>query len=122
MRKQEIFDKVARHLLRQKKKARDAHGCRYRVGDLRCAIGCLIPKRLYKPIIEGKGAYSFVDKGQNEGGEVARAIGKKIGLHASHRKLLQDLQSVHDFKYPPHWLEELQKVARKHRLNQKVLR
>ncbi len=45
MTKQEIFDKVATHLLTQNEKALNSvGGCVYRTDKgLKCAVGCLIP-------------------------------------------------------------------------------
>jgi len=60
MSKQEIFDKVAKHLLTQGRKAThtqpDANSvCMYRTPDgLKCAAGCLIPDEIYHPQMEGK--------------------------------------------------------------------
>lgn len=53
---QTIFDKVAKHLLAQRKRAQNRLGgaCVYRSSDgLKCAIGCLIPDEHYDPLIEG---------------------------------------------------------------------
>lgn len=44
---QAIFDKVAKHLLKQGCKSMDGDVCRYRHGKLRCAAGVLIPAKLY---------------------------------------------------------------------------
>lgn len=58
MTNQEIFDKVATHLLSQgKRSALGGVGCAYRGdGGLQCAIGCLIPDELYRYELEGWGA------------------------------------------------------------------
>lgn len=58
MNRQEVFDKVLNHLLKQGRKSVDSDGrCLYRApnGD-KCAIGCLIPDELYTPELEGNGA------------------------------------------------------------------
>lgn len=115
MTKQEIFDKVAKHLLRQNKKAEDNISCLYRTtAGLRCAVGCLIPKRLYDPGIEGCPVESFIQGGLSE-------IGEQIGLRPSHQPLLKQLQVVHDDSEPERWREGLRQVAREHKLNQEVL-
>lgn len=58
MNHQQIFDKVAAHLLKQnvRSTSSERHGyCQYRGdGGMMCAAGCLIPDDLYKPELEGK--------------------------------------------------------------------
>lgn len=130
MTKQQIFDKAAKHLLRQRKRAATKLGsCRYRTKDgARCAIGCLIPKRLYNSRIEGLGAGSFVVPSVDSifdpapSRVMALAIGKKIGLRKAHRQLLIDLQNIHDDVHVKQWRAELRDLARKHKLVQKVVR
>lgn len=129
MTKQEIFDKVAKHLLRQRKQAMDKNGnCQYRTDKgLRCAIGCLIPKRLYDSSIEYAGAWVFVDKRGFIAPDVEAPrsvlldIGKSIGLRLSHESLLKALQILHDTTEPEDWRVGLCSVAQDHKLNQKVL-
>ena len=53
MRKQQVFNTVAKHLLTQKKKSIKDGTCRYRYRNLSCAVGCLIPKEEYSPKLEG---------------------------------------------------------------------
>jgi hypothetical protein len=64
MNRQEIFDKVAKHLLTQNAPATvvydgpdgDVLHCVYRSpAGLKCAVGVLIPDELYHPGIEGSG-------------------------------------------------------------------
>ncbi len=58
MTNQEIFDKVAAHLIKQGGPARDAdHECMYRAPNgYMCAVGCLIPDSAYDPVMEGRRA------------------------------------------------------------------
>lgn len=53
----EVYDKVALHLLAQGKKAMDDEGaCIYRAPDgCKCAIGALIPDEVYTDSMEGVG-------------------------------------------------------------------
>lgn len=57
---QSMYDKVAKHLLKQNAVSRITNTfsnamCAYRSPDgLKCAIGCLIPDSLYSPGMEGK--------------------------------------------------------------------
>ena len=46
MKEQEVFDRVARHLLKQNAKATSPRGgCSYRTKEgLSCAVGCLLTK------------------------------------------------------------------------------
>lgn len=56
MTKQELFDKVATHLLKQRRVSRltNSGSCAYRgVEGTSCAIGCLIPDELYEKNMEG---------------------------------------------------------------------
>ena len=54
MTNQQIFNKVAKHLLKQGRRARDGNGCAYRgENGTKCAVGCLIPDALYDDRLEG---------------------------------------------------------------------
>ena len=86
MTNQEIYDKVKRHLMRQKRPAMDGKRCVYRNADgLRCAVGCLIPKNLYKPKYE-----SWVMNA------IIAEIGPRVGIGEESLDLLGDLQIIHD--------------------------
>ena len=52
--RQNVFNKVAAHLLSMKEQSVDADGsCMYRGGNnQRCAVGVLIPDEIYDPLIE----------------------------------------------------------------------
>lgn len=60
--RQEVFDKVANHLINQSAKsinvseyALSGNGCAYRGNNgMKCAVGCLIPDERYSPKMEGK--------------------------------------------------------------------
>lgn len=52
--KQYYFNKICRHLAKQKRRAMDGKNCAYRTKEgLMCAIGCLLPKGEYDPDMEG---------------------------------------------------------------------
>lgn len=58
--KQELFDRISKHLLNQNKRSTDHHGdCRYR-GDygLKCAVGAIISDKKYSEKIEGRIVYT----------------------------------------------------------------
>lgn len=111
MKKQEIFDKVATHLLTQGKKSVRGHSsyCMYHSPQgLRCAVGCLIADEHYTPELENK---SPVDKA------VKLAVRRSVGaVSQSAIYLLEDLRKVHD-EYPARqWKKELARVARANNL------
>lgn len=117
--KQEMFTKVYRHLLTQKKKSMkqlrnfgadggaDSYtgSCAYR-GDngTMCAVGCLISDKKYDESIEGRGVRNSV---------VQRAIPKR---YTPYTGLLGDLQRIHDFAYIKDWKFELEALATRNNL------
>lgn len=105
----EIVDHVARHLLRQGRKACAGDGVgpvRYRApnGDC-CAIGCLIPDEAYSPALEGLPV---------ENPAVLAVLPFPVGRDAL--RLLVDLQLEHDAGHPPEWKRNLRQIGWKHRL------
>lgn len=110
---QQIFDRVAEHLLRQACKSVRGGGndsgvdqeCAYRGADgRRCAIGCLIPDELYNGSIEGTAVGDLWPPLLRECG---LQIGEKTGL-------LQELQELHDLRQVRDWPEELQHISCKY--------
>lgn len=110
MKIQELFDTVATHLLTQKKRATNTHGCAYRgENGLKCAVGCLIPDSKYDPELEGSCAS-------------ARAVAKAAGLRGEQQRLLAEkLQAVHDDDHPSTWHGALHRVAAEFNLKTTVL-
>lgn len=119
---QKIFDTVINHLLQQGVPALNynydaAPSCRYRTRyGLKCAVGCLISDDAYDPLMEGKNVAiegPFVD-----------LLNWWIEEHyGSHRKLLRDLQFLHDSEQassPGEWqtaiLKGAAEIARMHGL------
>lgn len=108
MNRQEIYNKVSRHLLRQKKKSMSKHGhaCAYRGQDgLKCAIGVLISNKAYTPCMEGTVASDLLE---------SYSFG--VRNTASNRVFLDDLQGVHDFCEPGDWKNGLHQFAEKYGL------
>jgi hypothetical protein len=110
MNEQDIFNKVAAHLLKQNKASMiiGAHSfplCKYRSFDgLKCAIGCLIPDEDYDPAID-----------DGNGLEIGRAlpyIGVKTRTEiGSYLPLLRKLQHIHDQHDPSTWAFQLAQLA-----------
>jgi hypothetical protein len=109
MTRQEIFNKVRAHLLKQNAKAMGpTGGCEYRTADgLKCAVGVLISDEKYHPGM-GKcwvaGLWSERD---------AKRYGFKPLSMPSARtsELLESLQYVHDNEEPAQWPAALARVA-----------
>jgi hypothetical protein len=110
---QEIFDKVATHLLTQNKRSIGFDGsvkcCRYRALDgSRCAVGCLIPDNEYSETMEGARVRKLT------------GVLDRLELRA-HVDLLAHLQATHDSYEPCQWRDNLRLVAIKHGLNTSVV-
>ena len=103
---QELYDKVAAHLLKQGDKAGiyqpdGSFSCMYRDDKGRqCAAGCLLEPEQYTAKLEGRGVSHST---------VAVALYKSIGPYNA--ELVRELQVVHDFTSPEGWEEELRKLA-----------
>jgi hypothetical protein len=120
---QEIFDKVAQHLLAQGRPARAGDTCRYRAPDgSKCAIGCLIEDDQYAPRMEGIRLKSLADR---YSGRLRNILNRTHGR----RMFLVRLQIVHDDcktaldgTFDPKDLHErLRRVAEAHMLSAAVL-
>ena len=83
---QEVFSIIVSHLFKQNRRAQNADGCAYREGELRCAVGVLIPDDLYSPNLEGNDARSLVEVFFNTG----------LADWVEHEELLGVLQRIHD--------------------------
>ncbi len=116
--RQEIFDRVATHLLKQKAKAIQPGGatCRYRSGDLKCAIGCLIPEDVYI-------RHGVEIEGIPVTNPVLRNALLESGLPTDGLDLdfLKDLQNVHDSEPIYYWPFRLLKIAKGWHLSTAVL-
>lgn len=78
---QQVFDKVARHLLTQNARATNGTSCKYLEGSLKCAAGCLIDENEYKTTFEN--ASWSVLEGR---GDVPK----------EHADMIRELQRIHD--------------------------
>lgn len=105
MDRQDVFDRVARHLLRQGRKAEDPETkiCRYRASDgSKCAIGCLIPDEKYEDWMEGNVIRNLVEDDRFPFPE---------WRGDSNGEFLQRLQRIHDSYTTDKWAEKLQAFA-----------
>jgi hypothetical protein len=88
--KQEIFDIVAPHLLRQRRQSLlpGSGTCAYRGGSgLMCAVGVLIPEDKYEAQIEAQSV------GRDT---VKRILGTIVELSEDNLSFLKELQQIHD--------------------------
>ena len=111
MNRQAIFDKVAKHLLKQNKESslKGELVCAYRgKGDTKCAIGCLIPEKLYTPNMERRAVRALCEQ--------YPAFAKHIGATKRDYVFLSNLQHIHDGSEPGNWHKELSIFAKKNRL------
>ena len=94
---QELFAKVAKHLLTQNKKSLNGEKCVYRSADgLKCAAGCLIEDSEYATFFEQKNWEALVRYGH----------AKRV-----HASLIQDLQFIHDDYETEQWPNKLESLA-----------
>lgn len=134
---QEIFSKVATHLLTQKRKSTDAGGtCKYRgPNDLKCAIGCLIGDNEYHPMMEGRNAFGLFAMPMTDEKGIIFLLGSHMSEYRdvkfditklSHRlhpymDTLDALQRIHDTVLEKDWLQALSAYAEANRLVMPVL-
>ena|SRR5271166_1739270 len=110
---QEVFDKVAAHLLTQKQKSTfpKSGTCAYRGRDgLKCAIGVLINDAVYDASIE---RFDVMRP------EIIKALALS-GVNVD-VQMLADLQLTHDTYDVCDWRGALRGIAVKHGLSQRVL-
>lgn len=122
--KQEVFNKVARHLILQNEQSIGGYkdpikeqltvGCAYRGRNgLKCAAGCIIPDELYSQDIEGTtfGAIWDSDSRYKELFDLETCI------------LIGDLQLIHDNRSygPALWPQKLEKLAKDNGLEYTVI-
>lgn len=110
MTNQEVFDKVAKHLLTQNKKAVSPIDgrCKYRTEDLKCAGGVMIPDDKYLPKMEGRSMSAVIEENNLE--ELKPFV-----------FLLYQLQKIHDVYFPSKWKVRLGKLAEANNLSTAVL-
>lgn len=111
MNTQEIFDKVAGHLLKQNEQSLDIVGdCMYRgINGMKCAIGCLIDDEHYDETLENENVFAK---------SVVEAVEDSVGRTLSKEELtmLDKLQTTHDEFPPGVWQTKLENLADEHLL------
>lgn len=127
MTNQEIFNRVAKHLITQDAKAQNPEGhCFYRMEDGRkCSVGCLIPDDKYNQKMEDVG--SLWEYYCPESGEVdlynddAKLMLEAIGATESQIPLLSALQDIHDRCEVSLWRRSLHALAKRYNFDYSVL-
>lgn len=108
---QQVFDQVATHMLTQKVKSRDQHGCKYKVGELKCAAGCLIGDDEYTHAMDN------LADGQNWNSLVEQGL---VPPHPT-EPLIYHLQLIHDSCLTQDWAKSLHEVAIVYDLDPSIL-
>ena len=101
--RQATFNRVARHLLRQKKRSANRGTCLLFHGPLRCAAGALIPRKEYRVTMEKRSA--VLPGGTNMVCVLLREKGHDLGL-------VDKLQELHDTRSPSRWPAGLRRIAK----------
>lgn len=125
MNNQEIFDLVKSHLLTQKKPAQIPGGnrCQYRLGELKCAVGALIPDSEYVPEMEFASMICLTDvdfpgykDDTKKAVKLLTDLFDKLNISKDSYPLLEALQDLHDYTSPHYWERDLQHLAKKFNL------
>ena len=105
---QQVFDQVAKHLLKQKSRSLSRDGfCVYRSDDgMMCAAGCLIGPKEYRKTFEGYNWQELVDREQ---------------VCSTHKTLIRELQVIHDNRPTAVWVDNLKTLAKEWGLNVNAL-
>lgn len=115
---QELFTKVATHLLTQGARSigptdcQYPPGCQYRgAAERMCAAGCLIADEFYVPELEGF----------TVGDHTVRTALLRSGVISTQLDLVEALQNTHDTHMPDVWADKLSKQAADRGLEMPVL-
>lgn len=113
---QQVYDQVARHLLKQNAQSLGYGKCLYRGTAIKtntpamCAAGCLISDEEYKKYGEDfermGGWLNLIEAG---------------AVTEMHSLLIQGLQQIHDCRLPHAWADDLRKLANVHGLSSAVI-
>jgi hypothetical protein len=107
---QQAFTTVYRHLLTQHEKSQDDVKCRYRYRKgnkiLKCAVGCLIPNRIYTSAMEDLGVKQLFDEYPHLEALLEGVSGEMLRL----------LQNAHDDFEINEWETQLRYIAEQFQL------
>lgn len=129
--RQKLFDTIATHLLTQNARSLRQGGtsCVYRgAGNLRCAVGCLIPDALYGGDIENIHSldlYAGVLELDVEG--TVRPSLTRVSEHLrklvapEDRQVMARFQTLHDKLEPAGWPDALRRLAGEFNLSAEVV-
>ena len=102
--RQELFNKVTKHLLAQNKVASLSNGrCAYKSeSGLKCAIGCLISDEKYQEVFERRIVNTIL--------KIDPLV---FGFEVTEEMLtlLRELQKIHDWFDPEDWMDKLKELA-----------
>ena len=103
---QQIFEQCAKHLINQGKqsKGKVAVSCKYREGNLKCAVGCFISDDEYSADMEGWEVWELITDFYPD-------------VDSSKTTLLRELQVIHDTHIPAEWKELLLHLAGDYKLD-----
>ena len=101
------FDIAYKRSLNKKKSQIKDDFCAYRGANNNCCfVGALIKDEHYNPLLEDKCAGAYA---------VQEAVKRSLGKLPS-RRLLNELQKIHDRFKPEDWDEELEQLAKEYNL------
>src|ERR1700739_42157 len=113
---QQVFDKVAVHLLTQNEQSMNPSGafCKYRgANGLSCAVGCLVDDKHYDPQMEDKSPDCI---------EVMKVLRHTVDIdNHGISSLLNELQLLHDGHEPKEWFWGLASLAKEFGLSTTIL-
>lgn len=120
---QEMFTTAVKHLARQAKRATIYDGCKYLIETegtcppetrevLMCAVGCMIPRELYRPDFEGHGVEYLMEHDDLRD----YFMRDNYAGYTTTEKFLRSLQHVHDNEMPTAWRSELYRISREYGL------
>jgi hypothetical protein len=108
---QEVFDHVARHLLKQGKVCRVSHSPALHWGPLSCAVGCLIDNASFSAAEAKTFTFNFASERDPL---VVEAVCASLGvdyLNPETVDLLRLLRTIHDDGQPQRWMNRLRRLA-----------
>lgn len=117
--KQQIYDKVKKHLLKQGEKSMVSDRCMYRTQRggkiLKCALGCIIQEKDYDSSIEGISplTYSFTSSRVDKLWSIL-----PMKRNEENSIFLTNLQRIHDLNAPELWEQSLKSFAHKEGLRE----